>query len=179
LFLQTFIAVSDKVKNTLFIILPIKPNDMKKGIQLFTFLVLAVMVFQACQEAPKETAEKVEKAVKKSLNPNGDSELALLMRDMLAEAKRIKKQVENGEEVTVKVDHEKIFSAHATEPAKAASAEYKTWGTAYLAGIETLKNSTPEMAEAAYTSLVNSCMNCHQALCPGPVVKIKKLQIPV
>jgi hypothetical protein len=152
---------------------------MKKGIQLFTFLVLAVMVFQACQEAPKATAEKEKKTVKKSLNPNGDSELALLMRDMFAEAKRIKKQVENGEEVTVKVDHKKILSAHATEPAKAASAEYKTWGAAYLAGIETLKNSTPETAEAAYTSLVNSCMNCHQALCPGPVVKIKKLQMPV
>jgi TusA-related sulfurtransferase len=151
---------------------------MKSSLHIISFLIFALMVFQSCEEAPKSNAGKSEEIKKKSLNPNGDSELALLMRDMFAEAKQIKKQIQNGEEVTVKVDHERILSAHATQPAKAASAEYKTWGAAYLAGVESLKNATPETAEAAYTSLVNSCMNCHQALCPGPVVKIKKLQMP-
>ncbi len=151
---------------------------MRKGLQLITILVMSFMVLHACTDAAKNTIVEEKPVVKKSLNPNGDSELALLMRKMFAEAKRMKKQVQNGEEVTVLLDHEKILSAHATEPKKAASAEYKTWGAAYLAGIETLKNATPETAETAYKSLVQSCMNCHKALCPGPVVKIKKLKMP-
>jgi cytochrome c556 len=150
---------------------------MNKIIRVFTLLIFTVIVIQSCQEAPKEVVSTEQKVVEKPLNPNGDSELALLMREMFTDVERIKAQVQNGEKVTVQVDHEKILSAHATEPAKAASAEFKTWGTAYLEGIETLKNASPENAEAVYTSLISSCMSCHQSFCPGPIVRIKKLKL--
>lgn len=150
---------------------------MKRAIQLITIFVVGLIILHACNETPQQT-EKVEEASSdKSLNPNGDSELALLMRKMFNDANRIKKQIQNRESVTVKVNHNEILTAHATEPAKAASAEFKTWGAAYLAGLEELKNATPETAEASYTSLVNTCMNCHKAICPGPVMKIKKLKL--
>ena len=139
--------------------------------------MLTLIVFNACNQQSKKVEETEKEPITKSLNPNGDSELALLMRRMFKDAKRIKKQIQDGEEVTATINHDAILTAHATEPAKAASAEFKTWGAAYLAGLESLKKSTPETAESAYKSLVNSCMNCHKALCPGPVVKIKKLNI--
>ena len=151
---------------------------MNKVLPFFLFLLFTVIVFQACQETPKKVLEIEKNTASRPLNPNGDSELALLMREMFTDVERIKEQVQNGEAVTVEVDHEKILSAHSTEPAKAASAEFKTWGTAYLAGIETLKKSSPENAEVAYTSLISSCLNCHQSFCPGPIVRIKKLQLP-
>lgn len=154
---------------------------MKKAIYIGAFIFVYFMVLQACSEAaqkePTKEITKEKKEVKKSLNPNGDSELALLMREMFKDAKRIKKQIEKGEIVTAKFDHGKILSAHATEPEKAASKAYKTWGAAYLSGVKSLKESTPETVEVAYTSLIQSCMNCHTALCPGPVVKIKKLEL--
>ena len=28
---------------------------------------------------------------------------------------------------------------------------------------------------AAYQTMVNACMNCHQTVCPGPKVKIKHM----
>ena len=151
---------------------------MNKVLPIFISLIFTFIILQACKDAPEKVVETEKTVVKRPINPNGDSELALLMREMFADVERIKEQVQNGEAVTVKVNHEKILSAHATEPAKAASAEFKTWGTAYLKGIETLINSSPENAEFAYTSLISSCMNCHQAFCPGPIVRIKKLKLP-
>lgn len=108
-------------------------------------------------------------------NPNGDSELALLMRDMFEEAKRLKEQVANGETLTLKLDHQKILTAHATEPDKAASEEYKAFAQTYLQVVEQIKNSDKENASLAYENLVKNCTSCHEALCPGPLVRIKKL----
>lgn len=108
-------------------------------------------------------------------NPNADSELALLMRDMLEEAKQLKEQVAKGEPLSIKLDHEKILTAHATEPDKAASAEYKAFAQSYLHVIEQIKNSNNENASLAYENLVKNCTSCHEALCPGPLVRIEKL----
>lgn len=151
---------------------------MNKILAFFTFIIFSVIVFQACQDAPKEVVEIEKKAAISPINPNGDSELALLMRAMFSDVERIKEQVQNGEAVTVEVNHEQLLSAHATEPAKAASSEFKAWGKAYLEGIETLIKSSPQNAEVAYTSLISTCLNCHQSFCPGPIKKINKLNLP-
>jgi len=84
------------------------------------------MVLQACTETVNKVILEEQRLVKKSLNPDGDRELVMLMRAMFAEAKRIKKQVLKGEDITVLLAHEKILSTHATEPKKTGSVEYKT-----------------------------------------------------
>ncbi len=151
---------------------------MNKILSTFIFLIFSLIIFQACQDAPEKEIKTMKAAIKRPINPNGDSELALLMRKMFADVERIKKQVQKGETVTVKIDHEKILSAHATEPEKAASAEFKAWGATYLKGIEALINSSPGNVEQHYSSLINSCMSCHKAFCPGPIKRIKKLNLP-
>jgi CRISPR/Cas system CSM-associated protein Csm2 small subunit len=152
---------------------------MKYKLSLTSFLLICISIFFACTQASKEEKNVAapKKEVKAPLNPNGDSELALLMRGMYEEAERIKKQVKQGEEVTVELDHMKILSAHATEPEKAASAEFKGFAKLYLARLEELKTADGEAKEVVYKSLVESCMSCHQVLCPGPMVRIKKLRI--
>lgn len=113
---------------------------------------------------------------KKAINPNGDSELALLMRAMYDEAQLIKTQIENGEPVQINLDHEAILTAHATEPEKAGSEAYQAYAQAYLESVKNLQDAAPEQLVSLYDHLVNNCMVCHKALCPGPIVKIKKLQ---
>lgn len=112
----------------------------------------------------------------KPLNPNGDSELALLMRAMFDEMAIVKNQIAKGEDIKITIDHEKILTAHATEPHKAASDEYKAFSKTYLKAVEILKNSSGEKLPLAFNHLVDNCMNCHKALCPGPIVRIQKLQ---
>lgn len=110
-------------------------------------------------------------------NPNGDSELALLMREMFDDGMRMKQQIESGNKLEVLAKFEKIHTAQATEPEKASSEKFKMYADAYLNLIEQLKVSSLEDTEVLYQGLVESCMNCHKAMCPGPMVRIKKLYL--
>ena len=110
-------------------------------------------------------------------NPNGDSELALLMREMFEDGLRMKQQIEEGEQLEILKKFETIHTAQATEPKKAVSPAYKAYADVYLQQIEKLKVSSKENTKDMFQALVTSCMNCHQAMCPGPMVRIKKLYI--
>lgn len=136
-------------------------------------LLFALVV--SCGEGKKDCSNPAN-LTQRSLNPNGDSELALLMRAMFDEAQQIKQQIANEEPIAIKINHEKILTAHATEPEKAASAEYKAFADVYLQTMEKLQTADPAQKANLYDNMVNSCMTCHKALCPGPMVKIKKLQ---
>lgn len=148
---------------------------MRTTYQIVLGLLLLFVLGVACSQEKKETLT-FDNLIQQPINPNGDSELALLMRAMVEEAEQIKKQVANGEPVTITLDHEEILSAHATEPEKAASPEFKAFAAAYLQAIEELKGAGPDQSAAIYDQMINSCMSCHQVLCPGPTMRIKKLQ---
>ena len=111
------------------------------------------------------------------VNPNGDSELALLMRDMYEEGMKVKTKIKSGELPELLLDFEKIHTAQATEPEKAASPTYKVHALSYLQAVEALKNAHTDNMEESYNNMVNACMSCHKALCPGPMVKIKKMYL--
>lgn len=148
---------------------------MKKTLQILSILALIMALAVSCADNIKDAAPPAIK-VKWYPNPNGDSELALLMRSMFEEALYVKQQIENGQPVKITVDHEKILTAHATEPEKAASPEYKAFAQTYLMTIENLKKAAPEDLPDLYDNLVASCSTCHQDLCPGPLVRIDQLR---
>ncbi|MBR9921542.1 MAG: hypothetical protein GYB31_11950 [Bacteroidetes bacterium] len=133
----------------------------------FIFLFL----FFACAESQPEAPKKAP------LNPNGDSELALLMRDMYDDGMRIKEQIQNGEKPEVSVAFKKIHSAQATEPEKAASDIYHSFALAYEQSVTQLQEAAADAAEPHYRNMVDACMNCHKALCPGPTMRIKHLEL--
>ena len=115
---------------------------------------------------------------RQSLNPNGDSELALLMREMYEDGQRIKQEIKKGRKPEILKKFKEIHTATATEPEKVSTGSYKAYADAYLMSIELLESSEAENVEDRYKALVESCMNCHRAICPGPMVRIKKLFIP-
>lgn len=112
------------------------------------------------------------------LNPNGDSELALLMREMFEDAMRMKSQIKAGEQPEVLHRFAAIHTAEATEPEKASSTDFQVFAQSYLQTLQAMQNAAPGDANALYHNLVESCMNCHRAMCPGPMVRIKKLYLP-
>ncbi len=152
---------------------------MNVTVKLQAIFILGIGFLLGCNTAEKKPEEssptKVTVEKKSDLNPNGDSELALLMRAMYDEAELIGKQLKNEEQVTINLDYEKILSAHATEPEKAKSPEYLAFAKAFLSNIDSLKVYEGEQAKVFYKNMVSNCMSCHQALCPGPVMRIKKL----
>lgn len=147
-------------------------NQLKVIVGFFFIFAMAV----SYTEEAEDTTTIEEPVPQQIINPNGDSELALLMRAMFDEAQLIKKQIADGEPISINLDHEKILTAHATDPDKAASDEYKAFASLYLQNIEKLQSAEPAQLVSAYDNVVQNCMSCHKALCPGPVVKIKKLR---
>jgi cytochrome c556 len=111
------------------------------------------------------------------LNPNGDSELSLLMRAMYEDGLKMKSQVENGKHPKPSVDVEQILTAEATDPERQKTPHFDAFAQSYLQAVKALQNARPEEAEQHYNGMVNACMSCHKAICPGPTVRIKKLYL--
>lgn len=132
-------------------------------------LLLSLLFVVACNNSGKQV---------KVINPNGDSELALLMREMYEDGQRMKKEVMAGKKPEILEKFVAIHTADATEPEKASSPEYKMYADAYLNSLELMRQATTDDLSTSYEAMVQSCMNCHEVLCPGPIVRIKKLQLP-
>lgn len=144
----------------------IKRNFMKKLLVFLAFATISYLL--SCT---------TDANASKSLNPNGDSELALLMRDMFDEGMRIKTLIEQGKKTDVAVAFEKIHSAQATDPEKMKTADFAPLADAYVQVVQQLKNAEGEQARTAYTGMVNACMNCHRSVCPGPMRRIEKMYL--
>lgn len=132
----------------------------------------------------EENAEVVENKIidapiiDDGVNPNSSSELALLMRAMFNEAEEMKKAVEAGEMPEVAVPYHKITSASATDPAEVETETFKNISKAYIESIERLEAaSSPQEARQQYKIVINNCISCHMVACPGPINKIRKLEL--
>ncbi len=134
---------------------------------LSIFTCLAIFIL-ACS-----TEEK--KQIGNFSNPNGDSELALLMREMCDDAMLAKQKIERGETTKLAAAAEKMFTVRPTEPEKQASPEFKVFADSYLSAVKILENSAPAESPEHFKNVVTACINCHESLCPGPVKRIKKL----
>lgn len=135
---------------------------------VFLFLVGMIFSLESCQNQNNGVAP---------INPNGDSELALMMRDMFEEAMAMKKEIDQGEKPKAIKRFEAMHTAEATEPEKVAMPIYATFTDAYLESLNALKNASIDETPKAFNGVVQSCMNCHQAMCPGPIVRIEKLWV--
>ena len=79
--------------------------------------------------------------------------------------------------ININVDHGRILTAQATEPEKAASAEYKDFANAYLKTMTNLETANSIQLTSIYDNMVNDCMACHKSMCPGPLTRIETLQV--
>lgn len=114
---------------------------------------------------------------RKMINPNGDSELAILMRDMFEEGMLVRQSVINGEDPEMKLVYHHINTATPTVAGKNATTEYQLFAKAYEASIERFKNASGTDRPAAYQNMVDNCMNCHSKMCRGPMEKISKMYL--
>lgn len=111
------------------------------------------------------------------LNPNGDSELALMMRDMYDQTMLIKKDVMAGEKPDSLPDYSGLYHAEPTEEGKTSGEAYKLYSDAYLNAMKMFHNAEGQYLEESYSAIVESCKTCHRAMCPGPLVRIRKLDL--
>lgn len=111
------------------------------------------------------------------INPNGDSELALLMRQLFYDTDSLKQLVViEGKEVPQDfIDAlERVHTAKPTDP-NVKTDEFKAYNDLMINAAKGL--SEAENKTEAYNQFLNRCIDCHKVVCPGPIKRIKKLVI--
>ena len=133
---------------------------------LAAFLGLMFIAFNACSNTEA-----------KPLNPNGDSELALVMRSMHEDGLKAKEQLLKGEKPELNYECSKLYTAKATEPEKVASPIYEGYAKSFEDAVKTFDQEYNADKTGTYQNMVDACMNCHREVCPGPMVKIKRMYL--
>tara|TARA_B100000749_G_C18025794_1_gene301203 strand:- start:78 stop:488 length:411 start_codon:yes stop_codon:yes gene_type:complete len=132
--------------------------------RVLIFIFLSAIV-TSCIQQDKEIKQAV-------LDPNETSEMAILMREMFAQLDVIKSKIEAGEDIS----HEQLqfVAIHKTET---TDESFLTEGlTSMSIGFDLIVTSFNEdPSESNYKSIVNTCISCHQGMCPGPLERIDNL----
>jgi len=134
---------------------------------IFVSSLFSLLLVASCADTPTQ---------RKPYPKNPDSELTLLMRKMYDYYDQV------GDSIQIPHYHkhvqafEELHTAKATVHAKSESALYQAMAAAYLSAVTDL-NATQTNRDSSFNIVVDQCMNCHEQLCPGPMVRIKNLYI--
>lgn len=135
---------------------------------------MMISIILSCgKTAPKENKEDK----KAPLNPNGDSELAIVMRTMMQSGKTMKQEIETGK--TISQYPEEILTITTAKQTDGmiddrtvfnglANYYVATLDSVYLTGADT---------KLQFNHMVKSCVDCHENYCHGPIPAIKQLYI--
>jgi cytochrome c553 len=144
---------------------------------LWFAIPLFLLSMHACQSGKEEQPEPAQVAVT-DVNPNGSSELALLMREMHEAAVEAKAAIEQGMLPDMQIDFSSLNTATPTKPTMVDFEGYEALSASYITAMKALDDATDSASAAqAHTAVINTCLSCHQISCQGPIPRIKKLQL--
>lgn len=156
--------------------------SLKNKVAIVSCSIVTILLFNCShkQENSKTfTKSKNDSAScsKAPLNPNGDSELALLMREMLDSAKSFKEMIKAGK-VPDKFP-EAFLKIHTAKPTdnETKKSSFDGYADGYLSSLKNLASSGTSNAKLNYNAVVQACENCHSEHCPGPLSAIRKLKL--
>jgi len=140
---------------------------------IFLFLLSACSQHKTVDGQNKSNCMKPD-----SINPNGTSELAKLMRNMHSHAALIRENIMNDRSLdTFPVSFQKIFTAKATD-STVRSRVFDGFSENYLNSLQNLYSvKDGATRKHAFNEMVDNCITCHNQYCTGPVKVISKLKI--
>jgi hypothetical protein len=158
-----------------------------KSICPSTGLIAFVLLLAACggnSEVADIGAPDGDEANSSSYSPTTGkdghyvSPLAQLMRDMTAFADSTKQRLLRGEDLLpYPATFKEMLTAEPT-PGMMDHRTFDPFAFAYLHQLDSLYKVVPTQRQAAFDELVQYCAACHGQVCPGPLVRIKKLRMP-
>lgn len=144
-------------------------------------IILALSVVGLMLSCSNEKAENQPSEVNRnhqSLNPNGDSELALLMRSMTTYMEVIKDSLQKEAPIPeCPTEFGALMVAKETEGMIKDRNHFNAYADQWLSDLNQVCTSSGSQRNKAYERLRSSCLNCHQSYCQGPIPKIQRLSI--
>jgi cytochrome c553 len=107
-------------------------------------------------------------------NPNGASELATLMRQMVSDLEAARADLNQRPALWPR--HRRLRCAWPTEPSD-RNKTFDALAVQYLAQLQAF-DTERENPQAAYQRVVDACVACHEQSCDGPLERILKLRAP-
>lgn len=144
-------------------------------------IVLAMAAFHACSTrkaasaAVAPTQEEVEIRVTEPLET---SELALMMRQMTLFTDSTRTRLMKGGELLPYPGFFKGLKNAEPTPGMVEQATFDPYADAWLYHLDALYAAKPAERAEVFNTLVQTCAACHGHMCPGPLVRIKKLKLP-
>ena len=140
-----------------------------------------VLLLTHCSGSEKKAGEAAKTSgaacVEKPLNPNGDSELALLMRQMMISSESLKEKIKQGNlPENFPEEFLKIHTALPTD-SETKKESFEGYASNYIYNLKTLYHSPKDDLSKNYNAVITACANCHSQHCPGPLKAINKLKI--
>jgi hypothetical protein len=115
-----------------------------------------------------------------SINPNGQSELSLLMRTMQADLQRARQAIVDGAPLPRLRDrHARVRCSWPTQPSD-RSPEFDRNAQGYLtalAALDATSGSSAQTPAQAFDGVLNACRACHERTCSGAIVAIEALRL--
>jgi hypothetical protein len=115
--------------------------------------------------------------VPSDINPNGASELAVLMRQMVSDWREIRGQLAAGQQLQrapLLPTHRRIRCSWPTA-AEDRNAAFDAMAQAYVQNVRAF-DAAP--SAETYRGVLSACAACHEATCGGPLAVIEGLQLP-
>jgi len=141
---------------------------MRRIVQ-FAFILF---LFSSCNQE----VEKAPVKEKKKFEMYKYSEMAALMRQMYSINEALKIRIESGEDLgTFPTEFEQILNAEMTKKQKRDDF-FEKHSSLFLESQRKIY-ANPKDAKALYNESINSCVECHRTKCPGPIEKIKHLEL--
>lgn len=147
--------------------------------------VLAVPVVLGCLAASTSPSTPVAidtastPAAPQGLKP--PSELALLMRQMVQFSDSTRARLQRGAELLPYPEQfARIHTATPTDgKLEMDRTTFDAFADHYLTQVKALYDAQPADRQRVFNGTLNGCTNCHTVVCPGPMMKIKKMYVPV
>ncbi|MCB9884287.1 MAG: hypothetical protein H6838_02280 [Planctomycetes bacterium] len=111
--------------------------------------------------------------IKSSRNPNGDSELAYLMRLFVDDLRDARVKVDAGEPLPKLYDRHRRMRAAWPSKADQRNERFDTMAVGYLGAVRAFEaDATP----ANYNNIITACIACHSGACGGPIEFIDSMK---
>jgi len=143
---------------------------------IFFLVVLGCICTGSCNSGNDNKQAEVEKTECAPLNPNGDSELAILMREMTLHAEKNAAALREGRElIPYEGQFDSIFNAKRSM--KVDDKFFQGMATAYLGNLKKLYSAPASERIALHNNVVSSCQDCHAQTCRGPLKRIDRMLV--
>ena len=149
--------------------------------KVFAFVIIVSLAIFSCGENKETVSEDSAKkcAMPSSVNPNGDSELALLMREMADWTDSCKAAITSGREVhAAPANLKTLHTAKRTDP-NIDEKIFSSMASLYQSRVTDFQTATDANRVQLFNAMVQGCISCHENFCHGPLVRINKMMIPV